>query len=169
MFLEQNMLGTAGSERFPSHCKKLKPKQKTSEMRIFRSKEKLMSLKVKLSAHCNKSEFRTFTRAWPNFLSNIQRSKNCVELHALKHHNTASYKPPRRNVYQWKDTQTHNWRGPAFWTLISLWLRNLLIQLPRVSLPASTPRLGMQWLMAGKCDEVIKEGFVSNWLRQYLS
>ena len=52
--------------------------------------EKLMSLKVKLSAHCNKSEFRTFTRAWPNFLSNIQRSKNCVELHALKHHNTKS-------------------------------------------------------------------------------
>ena len=72
------MLGTAGSERFPSHCKKLKPKQKTSEMRIFRSKEKLMSLKVKLSAHCNKSEFRTFTTAADQISYQIFRNQKIV-------------------------------------------------------------------------------------------
>ena len=32
----------------------------------------------------------------------------------------ASLNQQGRNIVQWKDTQTHNWHGPAFWTLISV-------------------------------------------------
>ena len=81
---------------------------------------KIDFLKLKFSVRCNKSEFRTFTRAWPNFLSNIQRSKKLCGASCSEASQHQEYKPTRRDIYQWKDTETHNWRGPAFWTLISV-------------------------------------------------